>query len=156
MKMNKNLLFLLSLNSCALALVTEPDEFAKREMVKSYDHNNYCSKNNSHTCYDKPHRRKVMFKLKDNSILNQLDSSSDAQRTRAVTELLYQNENDPETISKLESMVVKDKSKWVRRASVKALAKLSGKGSLSTLKIAKEDKDRWVRHSATEALKNLR
>ncbi len=103
--MKKALIIFLSLNSCALALVTEPDNFAKREMIKSYDYNSYCSKNGTQACYER-NRSKLRSKLKDVTILNQLDSSNDAERTRAVTELLYQNENDPEVISKLESMVL--------------------------------------------------
>ncbi len=139
-----------------MALITEPDDVARREMVKSYDYNNYCSKNSANACYEKPNRRRIRSKLKESTILNQLESPNDAQRTRAVTDLIYLNERDEDIISKLESMVVTDESKWVRRAAVKALAKLSGKESLTTLKFAKKDQDQWVRHSATEAIKKLR
>lgn len=154
--MKKTLLFFLSLNSCALTLITEPDDFARREMEKSYGSNNYCAKSGANACYEKPSHLRVRSNLKDSSLYYQLDSPNDAQRTRAVTELLHLNDNNPDVISKLESLVVTDDSKWVRRASVKALAKLSGRDSLSTLKYAKKDKDKWVRHSATEAIKNLK
>ena len=88
--------------------------------------------------------------------LANLRNSSDATRTTAATELGFIGFGRVDVIEALKVSTWKDPSKWVRRAAVKSMYKLAGKGAIPTLRNALKDKDPYVVHSAQRALVMLR
>lgn len=148
-------LLLLFLPSCFLEHFTEPDQEALREMSKYEKQKSVCQKN-SGVCYARKTKNNRRYKFNEEYYLEKLENSNDAYRTRAATEVAEAGITNSKIISKLDYLALNDSSKWVRRASVKALAKLQGKQAINTLSLAEKDKDPWVRHSAKLAKNKLK
>lgn len=89
-------------------------------------------------------------------LLAQLQSNDPAARTCAVTDLGFLPTHRAQIVPPLSRAVVHDKSKWVRRAAVKSLAKIAPREAIPLLEVALRDSDRWVQHSAARALAQLR
>jgi hypothetical protein len=145
-------LILLVQSGCILSLITEPDEKAKQSMTK-LAYNSPCSRLNS-CSKNIPHKKR--YKLSENKYLIQLEDQNSAVRTRAVTEIAEFGYSSEEVIAKIEKMASQDESKWVRRAAVKSLTKISGSRSKSIIASACNDKDEWVRYSAKKAMLQLK
>lgn len=145
---------IISTQGCLLSYVTEPDQQAKKEMAKSFDQVPGCAKNSNKTCHVNNSESK-RYKLKERHTISMLNNSDDAIRTQAVTEVAEYGITEDSVIAKINEMAIHDKSKWVRRASVKTLAKTLGREALPTLKLASHDSDPWVRHSAQKAIIKL-
>jgi hypothetical protein len=89
-------------------------------------------------------------------LLVQLSSSDAAARTGAATDLGALGSFASPAIDPLAHAARYDESKWVRRASVKSLAKISSEQQVvQTLTAASHDRDRWVAHSAQRALRKM-
>ena len=84
--------------------------------------------------------------------LSNLYHERDAIRASAATELGLIAHGRPAVIKSLREATWKDRSKWVRRAAVKAIYKLEGRKAFPTLRNALKDKDPWVVHSARNIL----
>jgi HEAT repeat protein len=143
---------LLMQSSCILGLITEPDEKARQSMA-ALAYNSPCSRLAS--CKKNPSNQK-RYKLSENKYLERLEDTNPAVRTRAVTEVAEFNYSSDEIIAKLERMASNDESKWVRRAAVKSLSKISGNRSKNIISSACSDEDEWVRHSAKKAMLKLK
>ncbi len=85
--------------------------------------------------------------------LSNLYHDRDAVRATAATELGFIAHGRPGIIKVLREATWKDRSKWVRRAAVKAIYKLEGRKAFPTLRNALKDKDPWVVHSVKNILK---
>jgi hypothetical protein len=138
----------LMINSCALLLITEPDEQALRYQKKSG-----CS-----DCERKKSQKKTIYKPTHPAISkidiykNQLSSSSDAVRSSAATQIGLMGPDGASAVAQLEHAVLYDPSKWVRRASVKALYKIGSRSSLRVLETATKDTDHYVKMTASQAV----
>lgn len=116
---------------------------------------NCCSKNKVYTDsintrQTKRSSSKIALLLKD------INSPDCAKRTRAATELGMLKSHARTAIEPLSQAIRQDECKWMRRASVKALAKISKEPEvIKTLKHASKDKDKWVAHSAQRCLKDI-
>ena len=84
--------------------------------------------------------------------LSNLYHERDAIRASAATELGFIAQGRPGVAKSLREATWKDRSKWVRRAAVKAIYKLEGRKAFPTLRNALKDKDPWVAHSAKNIL----
>lgn len=155
------IIFLCFFNSCALSYFTEPDVRARKEMLKNEMsrtslHAGGCMGKNVGTCSAQRKRYSYSrYKLKEKQSLSMLNNKDDALRTQAVTEMSEARYLNEDVIERIKNMAITDPSKWVRRASVKAISKISGKHAIPTLKIALKDRDKWVRHSASQSLAKL-
>ena len=143
----------LTLSGCVLGYITEPDAKAIKEQ-KKYDQLP-CSKITGSSCQAKSSQQKRRYKLSDSRYLTQLKDPNAAIRTQTATEVAELGLASEQIILTLENLVKTDPSKWVRRASVKSLAKISGDRSREVIKLACKDKDEWVRQSANNALSKL-
>ncbi len=86
----------------------------------------------------------------------QLSDPDAARRTNAATSLGEFGPAARMAIPALIYAVKYDSSKWVRRASVKALPKISSdQETIAALRYALNDKNSWVSHSAANALKHI-
>jgi hypothetical protein len=160
-KMTTKLSLLISviffLPSCALVLLTEPDEQALRVAANGGTLDAYCER-----CVNSSKRYSRINSSKRGSLRNiplereyeGLSSKSDAARTRSATSFGLMGKEAIPALSKLEHLAIHDKSKWVRRASVKSLGKIRENSSYNILKKASKDSDPYVRMSAEAALKN--
>lgn len=160
-KMITKLLILISLlsflPSCALMLLTEPDEQALRVAANGGSLDPYCER-----CVNSSKKYSRINSAKRGSLRNiplerefeGLTSNSDVVRTRSATSLGLMGKEALPALSKLEHLAIHDKSKWVRRASVKSLGKIGEKSSHNILKKASKDSDPYVRMTADTALKN--
>jgi HEAT repeat protein len=162
--------FFLFLNSCALLLITEPDEQAKRYQSKNDGSELPCGSfkrssidNNNHIANGKCENEKpfVRAMLKDQSstkvskidfYIEQLNSNSDVVRTGAVTQLGMLGVFSMPAVPRLEYLALNDSSKWVRRSCIKSLQKIGSSTSLSIYKKALKDSDTYVKSSAKNAL----
>lgn len=146
-------LIFLGQSSCVLNLITEQDARGKNPNT-SLAYNAPCSRLGS--CSSKDKKIKKTFKWSEKKYLQKLDDPNPAARTRAVTEVAEHNFNSDVIIKKVEAMAQGDESKWVRRAAVKSLSKISGIRSKNTIASACNDKDEWVRHSAKKVMLELK
>jgi hypothetical protein len=90
------------------------------------------------------------------ALLGQLQDQNAALRTNAATDLGMIGPAASSAISPLIRAVKNDDSKWVRRAAVKALVKISsGPDVVKTLQFALGDSNVWVAHSAAGALRRI-
>ncbi len=154
-------LSVLVLNSCALLLITEPDEQALRYQ-KTNKIGNACSDlkreksaktkevslNNGNAFNQSPD--------KINFYIQQLSSASDATRAGAATQLGMLGYHAKPAVSNLEYSAIHDSSKWVRRASVKSLYKIGSHTSYRVFEKAKNDSDYYVKTAAEQAINKWR
>ncbi|HMO17354.1 MAG TPA: HEAT repeat domain-containing protein [Oligoflexia bacterium] len=161
-----------NMSGCALLLITEPDEQARRVAMNGGVVDSPCSgckknliKSNSNNSFNLNYRQSSRSLLsqeiydvntiKVTNLRNQLKSGSDAERTRAASTLGDLGSASIPAVKELEYHCISDKSKWVRRASVKALAKIDGRGSRGVIRKATEDRDPYVKASAQTALNRI-
>jgi HEAT repeat protein len=89
-------------------------------------------------------------------LMVQLRNSDAAVRTNAATDIGALGSFASPAIGPLANAARYDESKWVRRASVKSLAKISSEPRVvQTLTAASHDSDKWVAHSAQKALHKM-
>ncbi len=155
-------LILFYTQGCLLTYVTEPDEQALASQA-----NGGIIENKNGACGINPpepgtrafyNSRKKDYRSIVLDLVKKMSHSSDVVRTNAATEignLGAENLGDQASISisKLENLAESDTSKWVRRASIKALAKIGSPSSLSVITSSFKDPDPYVRHSAENAKK---
>ena len=143
------------LSGCFLEHFTHPDDKARLEIAKYENVKMPCAAK-AGVCYSKYTSKSKRFSFNDQYYLQKLESENDALRTQAVNEIAEIGVTDPRVVSKIDYLAIHDSSKWVRRASVKALAKIQGQDAIPTLSKAEKDKDPWVRHSASLAKSKLK
>ncbi|MCC6954691.1 MAG: HEAT repeat domain-containing protein [Deltaproteobacteria bacterium] len=85
-----------------------------------------------------------------------LDYKDPVVRTHAAFWLGEMREAARPAIPALTSTLLKDDSRWVRRASAKALGKIGTSDAVRPLTLALKDRDKWVAHSAANALKTFK
>lgn len=157
------ILFFFMQSSCALLLITEPDERTLKFQEKSAKGKSCTSCKDSKNTkerdaqkgfsasqdrYKKSQSAKAISRYR-----YQLKSArSDAARTRAATELGMYDSLALDAVPDLEHAAINDKSKWVRRASIKSLYKIGSHSSLGVIRTATKDRDHYVKKSAEEAM----
>jgi HEAT repeat protein len=99
---------------------------------------------------------RVSKKARVDSLISQLKHEDDVVRTHAATDLGMMGSKAQRAVKPLYSVLERDESKWVRRAAVKALAKIGTPEVLAPLTFALSDSNKYVVHSAKRALKKLR
>jgi HEAT repeat protein len=148
------ILLLLLLNSCALLLITEPDKesFHKADASRCIDCRSSAKSSRSRLAASQDPNQNPNQNLSNKLSLyrKQLLSSSDAVRTNAATQIGMMGKVAYPAVHDLERAVLQDNSKWVRRASVKALYKIGSRSSLAVLRKATSDSDYYVKTSASK------
>ncbi|HQH27297.1 MAG TPA: HEAT repeat domain-containing protein, partial [Oligoflexia bacterium] len=92
-----------------------------------------------------------------NLLIKQLKHNDAAVRTNAATDLGAIGPGAHDAIEPLAQAARDDSSKWVRRAAVKSLPRISsGPRVVDVLAAACNDKDRWVAQSAEKVLRRMR
>ncbi len=99
---------------------------------------------------------KASGKTRVDSLISQLGHSNDVVRTHAATDLGMLGSKAQRAVVPLSNALERDSSKWVRRAAVKALAKIGTPDVLGPLTLALHDSNKYVAHSAKQALRRLR
>lgn len=90
------------------------------------------------------------------ALLARLGDPNAAVRTNAATDLGLIGPQARAALGPLIRAVRSDESKWVRRAAVKALVKIScAPEVVKTLQLALGDSNEWVAHSAAGALRRI-
>ena len=87
--------------------------------------------------------------------VKRLKNPSDVVRTHAASDLGDIGPKASIAIESLSRAVKHDKSKWVRRAAVKALGKIGGTKVIAILRLALRDRNKWVAHSAANILRRM-
>ena len=108
------------------------------------------------TTRTKRRRVKMSKAMRVEMLVKQLRSGSEVARTHAATDLGRLGKSAKSAVSDLSNSLRYDESKWVRRAAVKSLAKISGDSVVAPLKFALNDNNPWVVHSAKNALRKVR
>lgn len=108
------------------------------------------------TTPNKRRRVKMSKAMRVAMLVKQLRSGSEVSRTHAATDLGRMGKSAKGAIDDLSNSLRYDESKWVRRAAVKSLAKISGNSVVAPLTFALNDNNPWVVHSAKNALRKVR
>jgi hypothetical protein len=162
-RMNKIKLLLFPLWSFSFSACVFLIPMAQYEEDPSASHGGYGDPSFSQYRGDSPHRggspyinTKGSPNTQLKTLIENLYSSKDVVRVHAASDLGALGAAASPAVPTLNSVLIKDPSKWVRRSAAKALARIGDKRGIPALERAGRDRDRYVAHSANRALRRLK
>ena len=101
-------------------------------------------------------KKKTKLERRLEKLTKNLKYKDDVVRTHAAFWLGEMRGDGVAAVPDLVDSMLHDESRWVRRASAKALGKIGSGEAIRPLSLAVKDRDKWVAHSAANALRQFR